>query len=144
MTNNIETISNYYLFEINNESTYHKMNGETVPKISLENYIKRLVRLSTAWIEEDIRVNNNLNLLLITLIYYKRIKRANESFSLNWFNVHRFVAVSYLAAFKYHEDNTPDNNVYSNISGIELQELNDLENEFYKLIQFHVHVDKIN
>ena len=54
-------------------------------------------------------------------------------------NYHRILLISVVISIKYNEDVFYSNLFYSKIGGIKLQELNELEIEFLKLINFRVY-----
>lgn len=47
-----------------------------------------------------------------------------------------------MAAIKYNEDDFYSNQYYSKVGGVTLQEINALEDEFLKMINFSLWIDK--
>lgn len=102
----------------------------TDPPISLEDYIGRLVyytRLSVSPVN-----------LAVALFYLDRIERLGLC-EISKYTIYRLFSVAYLIAFKHMEDLTVmRNSDYCKISGMSLNELNQLELSFLRAIDFHL------
>lgn len=102
---------------------------EHVPKISLFDYLLRIEKYSEV---ED-------STLIIALIYIDRICK-KKGIVLSKYNIHRLLFTSILIAIKYNEDIICDNLYYSKIAGVTKKELQVLEYEFMKIIDFDLFV----
>ena len=101
------------------------------PKISIINYLERILRYSK--IEEST--------LIIMLIYIDRLCDFNDLI-LNKYNIHRIMMTSVLIAIKYNEDDYYSNKYYAKVGGIPLTEINTLEIEFMKLVKYSLFVNE--
>lgn len=125
----INKIIKYYLkiltnddkYETDFESYYH-INKNT---ISIEAYLKRLIS------SLDISQNN----VVVSLIYIDRLR-----IKFNYDNVHKLILISFLIANKFLEDEYMNNNYWANCGGITLNNLNKLEIEFLKKINYLLYV----
>ena len=106
-------------------------NKDELPHISIKNYLHRIQSFSEA---ED-------NTLIISLIFLDKICDT-ASIILTEYNVHRLLFISILIAIKYNEDLVFELDCYSKIAGMTKKEINKLEYEFLKLINFEVFVHK--
>ena len=102
---------------------------EHAPKISIFDYLLRIQKYSEV---ED-------STLIIALIYIDRICKKN-GIVLSKYNIHRLLFTSILIAIKYNEDIICDNLYYSKIAGVTKKELQVLEYEFLKIIDFDLFV----
>ena len=99
------------------------------PKISLFDYLLRIQKYSEV---ED-------STLIIALIYIDRICK-KKGIVLSKYNIHRLLFTSILIAIKYNEDIICDNLYYSKIAGVTKKELQVLEYEFMKIIDFDLFI----
>ena len=106
-------------------------NKDELPHISIKNYLHRIQTFSEA---ED-------NTLIISLIFLDKICDT-ASIILTEYNVHRLLFISILIAIKYNEDLVFELDCYSKIAGMTKKEINKLEYQFLKLINFEVFVHK--
>jgi len=106
-------------------------NASKLPNISIEQYLYRLMSLSKC--EEGSIIN--------ALILIDNLCDKNDIF-LTRMNYHRILLISVVISVKYTEDIFYSNLFYSKIGGIKLQELNDLEIQFLKLINFRIYTDE--
>lgn len=102
----------------------------TIPRISIYDYLYRIRFYSEI---ED-------NTLIISLIYIDRLCKLGDIVLIEN-NIHRLLFTSILIAVKYNEDNIYDNNYYANIAGINIKELNLLENDFCSKMKFNFYVE---
>jgi hypothetical protein len=102
---------------------------EHAPKISLFDYLLRIQKYSEV---ED-------STLIMALIYIDRICK-KKGIALSKYNIHRLLFTSILIAIKYNEDTICDNLYYSKIAGVTKKELQVLEYEFMKIIDFDLFV----
>ena len=103
--------------------------ANSIPKISIYDY---LIRIQTySYIEK--------NTLIIALIYIDRICDLGH-ITLTYYNIHRILFTSVIIAIKYNEDCFYDNKYYSEIAGVKLHELNNLENTFVQKCNFMFYI----
>ena len=103
--------------------------AKSIPKISIYDY---LIRIQTySYIEK--------NTLIIALIYIDRICDLGH-ITLTYYNIHRILFTSVIIAIKYNEDCFYDNKYYSEIAGVKLNELNNLENTFVQKCNFMFYI----
>ena len=98
-------------------------------EISIFDYLSRIHKYSLI----------NDSTLVISLIYIDRICK-NKGVKLTKNNIHRILFSSILTSIKFNEDKIYPNSFYSKISGISVKELNKLESEFLKLIDFKLFI----
>ena len=102
-----------------------------IPTISIIDYLYRIQSLTNI---ED-------STLIISLIYIDKICE-KASIILTEYNIHRLLFSSILVAIKYNEDSHYGHKIYAKIGGIPAKELKKLENEFLRLIQFDLYINK--
>lgn len=118
---------------------------DNTPKIGLEMYLFGLATAMNRWFHEDGRgrkVPVGIRCLVLSLIYLERIKEEVMNFTLTIHNVHRLFCIMMLLAAKFTEDNWVSNKYWATISGISLQELNELEDKFCFQSGFKFFVEK--
>lgn len=103
---------------------------EKVPPISLNSYIKRLVKYS----------GMDISSLILSIIYidmfcikYKYILTLN--------NIYRLLLSSCLLSIKFNEDITVDTKTYADIAGVTVRDLNNLELNLYVLLDYKLTVE---
>ncbi|KAK8811967.1 hypothetical protein WA538_003237, partial [Blastocystis sp. DL] len=101
----------------------------TIPRISLDSYYERILKYS----------NCSVECLVHSLIYIDRLIQGGEV-SVNSLSIHRIILTSVTLAIKYFDDVFYLNSFYSQIGGISVDELNSLELEFLKDINFSLFV----
>jgi len=106
-------------------------NADSIPNISLEDYLARI----------QIYSNLEKNTLIISLILIDRLSKLSD-LVLTYYNIHRILFTSILLSIKYNEDCYYDNKFYSEIAGIKLKELNALEYTFSYMIDFNFFINK--
>ena len=102
--------------------------GKSLPKITLIDYINRIITYS----------DSEINTLICSLIYIDRI---NKIKAINEFNIHRIFFTAVLVAIKYNEDIIFNNDYYSQVAGVKLNEINKMELEFISLLDFNLYID---
>lgn len=115
--------------EIVQKQSKNKFSTKKVPKISVYDYLVRIQTYS----------NIEKNTLIISLIYIDKLCHKNNIFLTNY-NVHRILFTAIIMAIKYNEDAYYDNKYYSEISGLNLNELKVLESNFIQLCDFNLFV----
>eukprot|EP00826_Nyctotherus_ovalis_P065138 TRINITY_DN9569_c0_g5_i1.p1 TRINITY_DN9569_c0_g5~~TRINITY_DN9569_c0_g5_i1.p1 ORF type:complete len:159 (-),score=38.52 TRINITY_DN9569_c0_g5_i1:159-635(-) len=104
--------------------------GKNIPTISLDNYIERL----------KLYINCENVTFSVALIYLQRVQRKNENFLLTPYNVHRLFLSCVIVADKYLNDEFLKNSDYAQIGGVSNEELNALEHQLLKLLDFDLFV----
>ena len=103
-------------------------NSKSIPNISTYDYMLRIVEYSN--LEE--------NTLILSLIYIDKTAKIKK---ITKYNIHKYLITSVLIALKYNEDEIYNNNYYSQIGGINYEELMQLELNFLVLIDFNTHIN---
>ncbi|KAK5584004.1 hypothetical protein RB653_005611 [Dictyostelium firmibasis] len=96
-----------------------------VPKISITEYLTRLVKFSPC----------SKECFIMIIVYIDRII-SKTNFIINSFNIHRLLITAIMVASKYIDDIFYNNEYYSHIGGVNREELNRLEISFLNLLQF--------
>lgn len=74
-------------------------------------------------------------------VYLDRIEeRVGKDWALTSYNVHRLFAVCMLLAAKFSEDYIIANSYWAEVAGIEMQELNTIEENFCNLCGFDLYI----
>lgn len=100
-----------------------------VPGISIFDYLKRIIKYT--------KIENST--LVLSMIYIIRI--CKKQIFVNEFNIHRIMLISIYLAYKYNEDCVFKNKYLALVSGVSLQEMTLLENEFLQIINYELFVD---
>ncbi len=124
------------LIEINQKNSHKNnlnldddiFNSKSIPNISTYDYLLRIIEFSN--IEE--------NTLILSLIYIDKIAKIKK---ITKYNIHKYLITSALIALKYNEDEIYQNHYYSQIGGINYEELMELELNFLVLIDFNVYIN---
>ena len=122
-------LSNYE--DILNKQKNMSFTSKYIPSITVIKYLERIMHYTEA--EEST--------FIIALIYIDRIGKISNII-LTPFNVHKLIFVSVLLAIKYNEDTIFNFNYYSLISGMSINELQQLEVDFIILLKFKLYINK--
>lgn len=104
--------------------------GVRAPAISVEEYLRRLMQYFKC----------SQSCLVLAAAYIDRLLNMKPDFVLDKFNVHRLMLATVTVAAKMHDDTYYPNSWYAQIGGITNQELNLLEAELLRMINWRVHV----
>ena len=105
--------------------------ANSIPGISINDY---LIRIQTySGIEKST--------LILSLILIDHLCRKSELI-LSYYNIHRVLFGSILISIKFNEDSYYDNKFYSEIAGVKLKELQNIEESFFEMSDFDVYVDQ--
>ena len=96
-----------------------------IPQISLNEYIKNLIKLT----------NMNISTLIIAIIYIDRFCYLNN-YILTINNIYRILISTCLLSLKFNQDDKITNQKYSEIVRISMKELKILEFQMYLRLQF--------
>ena len=100
-----------------------------IPKISLNDYIKRIMN----------HTKTNISTLINTIIYIDNFcERNNYILRLN--NIYLIILSAYLLSIKFNEDKPINSKFYAKIGGIRVDVLNDLEYYLYLNLHFSLFV----
>ncbi|KAI0356211.1 cyclin-domain-containing protein [Trametes cingulata] len=105
-----------------------RFHSRTPPGISILEYLRRIVRFTKA----------ERSCLLITLHYIDQISARMPVFVLSSLTCHRFVIASIAVSSKCLCDTFCSNSVYAKVGGIPVGELNVLEREFLRMIDWQL------
>lgn len=111
---NIESMNKFQI------QFYEAFNSKRIPKISLKDYLIRILKHS------EIEINT----LISSLIYLDYL--CTKNFIISKYNVHKLLFISILISSKYNEDVIYDNETYSKIAGLKIDDVNKMENIFFK------------
>ena len=103
---------------------------EEIPTISLENYIKRLVKYTKI----------NISTLILSIIYIDKFCEKCKYY-LSFNNVYRLLLASTLMSIKFNEDVTVNTKTYSKIAGVTINDLNILEYQICIALDFDFYVE---
>ena len=102
---------------------------EQIPPISLEDYIRHLVKYT----------NMNISTLILSIIYIDQFcEKYRYILSLN--NIYRLLLVSVFISLKFNEDVMVDAKTYANIAGVSLDDLKMLELQMCTALNFEFFV----
>ena len=116
---NVSSIVNYIVCTINS-NIVHKdselFTGKYIPNIN----IKKFLFLINDFFECSEYIH------ICAIIYLLKLAE-NSDINININTIHRLIIISYIISIKNYKDNIYTNKFYSQISGIDLNEINELE-----------------
>jgi hypothetical protein len=125
-----------------NPSSLRSFEGVAAPSISMEDYLKRLVRYLEAWkpstAEDELSIGKRS--LVMAMVFLDRLLQSAPGFQLSELNVHRLALVGFLVSVKVQEDVPFPNAFWAKVGGVPLAELNHMEITFLQALQFRVYV----
>lgn len=105
--------------------------AKRAPSISLLDYVTRIRRY----------LHCSDEVLILSLVFMNRMTTLNPPMEVGQQSCHRLLITSVLVSMKYYDDVFPGNKYSSCVFGISLGELNSLEAEFVRLLDWHLYVD---
>jgi hypothetical protein len=111
------------------ESKPDPFKAKAKPSVGVRDYIDRILRYTK--IEEST--------LIISLIYIDRLCEYYNYFITDR-NIHRVILIAVVLAIKYNEDDLYSNNYFAKVGGVAVQELNYLEIQFLKMINYKLFI----
>ena len=114
-------------FKILNDCFFSKM----IPKISIYDYLFRIVKYTKI----------NISTLILSIASITSLMKKTKN-ALSYYNIHKLLIASCLLNSKFHEDYTYSSKFYAKVGGISYKELNILEIEFYKKIDYSLLVSE--
>lgn len=122
--------------------------GSSKAKITLASYVERIVHYLSglaAWEKDhgkdpEIRSDLAVRYLIVALILLDRMQKRHDEVLITSQNVHRLLITGVLLAAKTSDDVQPKQRYFSDLGGISLKEMNALESNFLKLLNFEAYV----
>lgn len=104
---------------------------KNLPNLSFSDFIKRIYKY--------LKPENST--IIISLIYIDVFLNTNKkNLFLTENNIFKIYLASIVLAIKYNEDNYNDNNYFAKVGGVTLGEMNLLEMEFLKIIDYRLFI----
>lgn len=100
------------------------------PPLSIHRYLLRIARF--------FQCSNEC--FVLCLIYIDRIVMLHPEFPICGLNIHRLVVMSAMIAVKFFDDVYYNNAYYAEVAGMRTKEVNSLEAQFLRLIDWRLHV----
>lgn len=101
-----------------------------IPNMSIDNYIKRIVKYSKPEPQS----------LISALIYIDKICEKEKIF-ITKVNVYKLVLICIMISMKYNEDDINSNAFFAKVGGIDLENLNQIENKTYEILNYDLYID---
>ena len=80
--------------------------------------------------------------IILALIYIDRLCQYSPDIKANKYSIHRLIVTACVISCKFLEDDHFDNGFYADIAGISLEELNILELEMLKKLDYNLYVNE--
>jgi len=100
------------------------------PQLSIEDYLSRIAKY--------FQCSNEC--FVLSLIFIDRIVKIHPEFTICKLNIHRLLLTSVMLGVKYFDDVYYSNQYYAKVGGIRTKEVNALEAQFLKLIDWCLYV----
>lgn len=117
--------------EGNKNESKISFNSKEIPKITITNYIKRLIKYTK--IEPST--------LILGIIYFDKICNKGNII-LSFLNVYRLILISLVLAIKFNEEYFETNEFYSKIGGLSNKSFNKLEIAVLKILNYKLYIKK--
>ncbi|EER19884.1 G1/S-specific cyclin PCL5, putative [Perkinsus marinus ATCC 50983] len=115
---------------VDSPGTRTRFHGISPPSISIYHYLQR--------VESHFRCSSEC--FVIALIYMDRLlKTQGPNFVVTMCAIHRVILTSVVLAAKFFDDRYYSNKFYAAVGGVRTKELNALEAEFLRLINWNLH-----
>ena len=108
-------------------SVFHALQA---PSVSPSDYLYRLIKHSHC----------TRSAFIIAFYYLERVAEKGVDLGINSLSVHRLLLTAVLLAIKYLEDVLYDNAHFAIVGGLDVQELNMLELDMLKVLNFRLHI----
>lgn len=105
--------------------------SKQIPKISLEDYIKRIVTLS----------NIEIPTLISSIMYIDRLCERNTYVLCNN-NIHRIFLSAIVVSAKINEDRHVSSGDFAKIGGVSIEEMNNLEYKFCSYLDYNLYISQ--
>lgn len=116
----------------NHRFTPSSFHGSQAPSITPSEYLQRLVRYAYC----------SRSAFVVAFCYLDRCAQKGLGLSIDSLSVHRLLLTAVLLATKYVDDILYDNAHFAKVGGLELQELNALEVDMLRAMDFGLHITK--
>jgi len=100
------------------------------PQLSIHEYLMRIAKY--------FQCSNEC--FVLCLVYIDRIVKLHPEFTICNLNIHRLLVTSVMLAAKFFDDIYYSNAYYAKVGGIRIKEVNALETQFLRLIDWRLHV----
>jgi len=77
---------------------------------------------------------------VMSLVYIDRLVKMHPEFTICNLNIHRLLVTSVMLAVKFYDDVYYSNAYYAKVGGVKTKEVNNLEHQFLKLLDWQLHV----
>lgn len=124
ITENLRNIKSHYI----KKDIFYVTN---LPMISIIDYLNRILKYSEI----------NISSIVLAVIYIDKMCE-QQRYVLSQHNIHRLILSACLISAKFNEDKVFNNSYFAKIGGVSVKEVNQLEYEFYVLLDFKLIVDK--
>lgn len=104
--------------------------SQTPPDISIRSYMLRFYQHAGCTNE----------CFIVLLLYLDLIHSSDKNYYICSINAHRLIATALVLALKYTQDNFHTNRYYARVAGVPLSELNALEFEFFRKVNYSIGV----
>jgi hypothetical protein len=129
---NIESLLNEICYKNrDNENEQNSFVSHIIPDISIKNYIKRIIKYFKC----------SDSCIILGLIYVQMFCD-NFNLKLNKHLIHKLILTGCVISSKFIEDDHYSNYFYSKVGGIDLKELNSLEIEMLKGLEYRLYIDE--
>jgi len=105
--------------------------SEIEPMISIQSYLKRIAKYAEV----------STSCFVVAMVLIDRVLTTHDLY-IGRLSVHRVIAAAVVVAVKFLEDEPFRNSDFAPIAGVTRKELNDLEKDFLKLLNFDAYVCK--
>lgn len=102
------------------------------PRISIKEYLKRLHRFFYCTDE----------CFVLALVYIDRVAKRDPEVAVGPLSVHRLAFLAFMVAAKLHDDVSYSNRYYAKVGGLPLKEVNSMELDFLKLLDWKTFVER--
>ena len=126
---NIESICIKMYTDNNNKINNLFMVHSTI-NVPIIYYINRIIKY----------FNCSDSFIILALIYINRLHQLNIGIKVNKYSIHRLIFTACVISCKFLEDDHFDNGFYADVAGISLEELNILEIEMLKKLDYNLYV----
>ncbi|CAD8140805.1 unnamed protein product [Paramecium octaurelia] len=124
-----EIIKETDALEVESNSIFHAI---AAPAISIYNYLQRINKYTHC----------SEQCFVIALIYLDRLQEKHSYLVLNSHCIHRFLLLALVTAIKFQDDDYYKNEYYAKVGGINLKEINKLEQEFLEYMNYELFIDE--
>ena len=136
----IVKIADYLNLLLKSDETEHEkptcFHGNHVPSISLEKYIKRLVKYVNEWAEDQAGISSTgIRCALLAVEYLDRAQC-----DLTPRSIHRYYMIGVLMAVKFTEDFAISNKFWAEVAGCKIDDVNKMEATFCDLLKWNLKI----